>query len=44
MRCMTTPRIPPLSRADRDPRTEELLAGLRRPDGSELNIFATLGS
>lgn len=37
-----SPRIPPLPRAGRDPRTEELLAGLRRPDGSELNIFATL--
>lgn len=39
---MTTPRIPPLPREGRDPRTEELLASLRRPDGSELNIFATL--
>ncbi len=39
---MTPPRIPPLPREGRDPRTEELLAGLRRPDGSELNIFATL--
>lgn len=39
---MTEPRIPPLPREGRDPRTEELLAGLRRPDGSELNIFATL--
>lgn len=37
-----TPRIPPLPREDRDPRAEELLAPLRRPDGSELNIFATL--
>jgi hypothetical protein len=26
----------------RDPRTEELLVSLRRPDGTELNIFATL--
>jgi alkylhydroperoxidase family enzyme len=42
MRCMTTPRIPPLPREGRDPRTEELLAGLRRSDGPELNIFATL--
>jgi len=42
MGAMTTPRIPPLPREGRDPRTEELLAGLRRPDGSELNIFATL--
>jgi 4-carboxymuconolactone decarboxylase len=39
---MSTPRIAPLAREGRDPRTEELLAGLRRPDGSELNIFATL--
>lgn len=37
-----TPRIPPTVPADRDPRTEELLAPLRRPDGSDLNIFATL--
>ena len=36
------PRIPPLPVAGRDPRTEELLAPLRRPDGSELNIFTTL--
>jgi 4-carboxymuconolactone decarboxylase len=39
---MTEPRIPPLPREGRDDRTEELLAGLRRPDGSDLNIFATL--
>ena len=39
---MTQPRIPPLPRSGRDPRTDELLAALRRPDGSELNIFATL--
>jgi 4-carboxymuconolactone decarboxylase len=39
---MTPPRIPPLSVEDRDPRTEELLASLRRPDGTDLNIFATL--
>ena len=39
---MATPRIPPLPREGRDPRTEELLAALRRPDGTELNIFATL--
>lgn len=37
-----TPRIPPLPPEARDPRTEELLAPLRRPDGTELNIFATL--
>ncbi|MEQ1787470.1 MAG: carboxymuconolactone decarboxylase family protein [Acidimicrobiales bacterium] len=36
------PRIPPLPREGRDPRTDELLATVRRPDGSELNIFATL--
>jgi alkylhydroperoxidase family enzyme len=36
------PRIPPLAPDARDPRTEELLAPLRRPDGTELNIFATL--
>lgn len=42
MSPMTPPRIPPLPREGRDPRTEELLAGLRRPDGSDLNIFATL--
>jgi alkylhydroperoxidase family enzyme len=39
---MPTPRIPPLPREGRDPRTEEMLAALRRPDGTELNIFATL--
>lgn len=39
---MATPRIPPLPREGRDPRTEELLAPLRRPDGTEMNIFATL--
>ena len=37
-----TPRIPPLPADGRDPRVEELLAPLRRPDGSELNIFTTL--
>ncbi len=36
------PRIPPLAPDARDPRTAELLDALRRPDGSELNIFATL--
>ena len=36
------PRIPPLPTEGRDPRTEELLASLRRPDGTELNIFTTL--
>jgi len=39
---MTSPRIPPLPADGRDPRTAELLASLRRPDGSELNIFTTL--
>lgn len=37
-----SPRIPPLPAEGRDPRTEELLAPLRRPDGTELNIFTTL--
>jgi alkylhydroperoxidase family enzyme len=40
-----TPRIPPLRPAERDERTEELLRSLRAgpgPDGSDLNIFATL--
>jgi alkylhydroperoxidase family enzyme len=36
------PRIPPLPVDGRDPRTEELLAAVRRPDGTELNIFTTL--
>ena len=35
-------RIPPTTPADRDERTEELLAAMRRPDGTDLNIFATL--
>jgi len=39
---MSTPRIPPLPREGRDPKTAELLEGLRWSDGSELNIFATL--
>lgn len=38
---MTT-RIPPTTAADRDERTEELLAAFRREDGTDLNIFATL--
>lgn len=38
-----TARIPPTTAADRDERTEELLAGMmRRPDGTDMNIFATL--
>lgn len=36
------PRIPPLPTDGRDPRTAELLDGLRGPSGGELNIFATL--
>ncbi|MEO7427831.1 MAG: carboxymuconolactone decarboxylase family protein [Acidimicrobiales bacterium] len=39
---MTPPRISPLPQDGRDPRTDDVLAGLRQPDGSELNIFATL--
>jgi 4-carboxymuconolactone decarboxylase len=38
-----TPRIPPTTASDRDERTEELLANMmRRPDGTDMNIFATL--
>ena len=38
-----TPRIPPTTPADREERTEQLLAGMmRRPDGTDMNIFATL--
>ena len=38
-----TPRIPPTTPADRDERTEELLSGMmRRPDGTDMNIFATM--
>jgi alkylhydroperoxidase family enzyme len=36
------PRIPPLPVEGREPRTQELLDSLRRPDGTELNIFTTL--
>lgn len=36
------PRIQPLPPEGRDPEVDELLAGFRRPDGSELNIFTTL--
>jgi alkylhydroperoxidase family enzyme len=35
-------RIPPTTEADRDERTEGLLAAFRREDGTDLNIFATL--
>ncbi|MGH2808246.1 MAG: carboxymuconolactone decarboxylase family protein [Actinomycetota bacterium] len=38
-----TPRIPPTTAAERDERTEEMLASMmRRPDGTDMNIFATL--
>lgn len=43
MAAMSTPRISPLPAEGRDPRTAELLDSLRWTDGSELNIFATLG-
>lgn len=36
------PRIPPLPLEGRDPRTEELLATLRRTSERDLNIFTTL--
>lgn len=36
------PRIAPLPADGRDPRVEALLEPLRRPDGTELNIFTTL--
>ena len=36
------PRIPPLPPEGRDPKTAELLEGLRGFNGTELNIFATL--
>jgi len=36
------PRIPPLPREGRDPKTAELLEALSGFNGSELNIFATL--
>ncbi len=39
---MAPPRIHPLPAERREARTEELLAPLRRSDGSDLNIFATL--
>jgi len=42
MMSAMAPRIPPLPAEGRDPRTEEYLASLRQPDGTELNIFATL--
>ena len=39
------PRIPPTTPAERDDRTEEMLASMmRRPDGTDLNIFATLAN
>src|SRR5688500_14681913 len=36
------PRIPPTTPEEREERTEELLSAMRRPDGTDLNIFATL--
>ena len=36
------PRIPPIPPEERDPATKEMLDALRRPDGTELNIFGTL--
>lgn len=36
------PRVPPVPPEDRDADTEQLLAALRRPEGTDLNIFATL--
>ncbi len=36
------PRIPPLPSQGRDPKTAELLEGLKGFSGTELNIFATL--
>ena len=36
------PRIPPLPAEGRDPKTAELLDGLKGFNGTELNIFATL--
>src|SRR3546814_11077232 len=40
--AMTAPRIAPVPRDRRDERTEELLAPMRRPDGSDINLSATL--
>ena len=39
---MTEPRIPPLPPDERDPRTEEILAGLRGQASEDMNLFATL--
>lgn len=36
------PRIQPVPPDHRDPQTAELLETMRRPDGTELNIFTTL--
>ena len=36
------PRIPVTTPEERDERTEELLGAMRRSDGTDLNIFATL--
>src|SRR3546814_19052865 len=40
--AMTAPRIAPVPRDRRDELTEEPLAPMRRPDGSDLHPFATL--
>jgi alkylhydroperoxidase family enzyme len=42
MMSAMAPRIPPLPVEGRDPRTEEMLSGLRASNGTDLNIFSTL--
>jgi 4-carboxymuconolactone decarboxylase len=39
---MSEPRIPPLPPDERDPRTEEVLAGIRGNATGDMNLFATL--
>jgi 4-carboxymuconolactone decarboxylase len=39
---MSDPRIPPLPPDERDPRTEEVLAGIRGGASEDMNLFATL--
>jgi len=39
---LATPRVPPLADADLDDEARDVVAGLRRPDGTLLNIFRTL--
>jgi 4-carboxymuconolactone decarboxylase len=39
---MSEPRIPPLPPDERDPRTEEVLAGIRGDATEDMNLFATL--